>query len=44
METNYAAPAFVEPEVIEINHVRPGFIQDDGGMNEEKKKRHFYTT
>jgi hypothetical protein len=21
METNYAAPAFVEPEVIKINHV-----------------------
>ncbi len=36
IETNYAAPAFVEPDVIEINHVWPSFIQDDEGMNEEE--------
>jgi hypothetical protein len=41
IETNYAAPAFVEPDVIEINHVRPRFIQDDEGMNEEEKEEAF---
>jgi hypothetical protein len=41
IETNYIAPAFVEPDIIECNHATHCFIQDDEGMNEEEKEEAF---